>query len=99
MRSGILSVVGIRIPNKIISRRGIGLFLGIEFVKCRESREPDENTAVFVKKEMYRNRIIVSTEGRHNNIVKIKPPMSFDQNNVAHFINHFDRAISQVKVQ
>ncbi|XP_063689976.1 alanine--glyoxylate aminotransferase 2-like isoform X2 [Bolinopsis microptera] len=79
--------------------RGIGLFLGIEFVKCRESREPDENTAVFVKKEMYRNRIIVSTEGRHNNIVKIKPPMSFDQNNVAHFINHFDRAISQVKVQ
>ncbi|KAL5249439.1 hypothetical protein ACHWQZ_G018333 [Mnemiopsis leidyi] len=77
--------------------RGIGLFLGIEFVKCRDSKEPDEDTAVSVKKSMYKNKIIVSTEGRYNNIVKIKPPMKFDEANVAHFIKHFDRAIFELK--
>lgn len=79
--------------------RGMGLFLGIEFVKSRATREPDEKTAVAVKKEMYRNKIIVSTEGRYNNIVKIKPPMSFDQADVTHFIKHFDRAIYLVSGQ
>ena len=76
--------------------RGIGLFLGIEFVKCRSTREPDEATAVAVKKEMYRNRIIVSTEGKHNNIIKLKPPMVFDKGNVWHFIEQFDRAVTMV---
>lgn len=65
-------------------------------MKDRATREPDEDTAVSIKKEMYKNKIIVSTEGRYNNIIKIKPPMSFDKNNVKHFIHHFDRAIGLV---
>jgi len=74
--------------------RGKGLFLGIEFVKDRESQAPDEATAVSMKKAMYKHMIIVSTEGKYNNIMKVKPPMTFDKANVDRFCEVLDREIS-----
>jgi len=74
--------------------RGKGLFLGIEFVKDRDSQAPDEATAVSMKKAMYKHMIIVSTEGKYNNIMKVKPPMTFDKANVDRFCEVLDREIS-----
>ena len=59
--------------------RGHGLFLGIEFVDDRDTRQPaTAQTAVLVER-LRAARILVGTEGHDNNIMKIRPPLTFDR--------------------
>ena len=60
--------------------RGLGLFLGIEMV-IPGSKRPAPSTAKFVKEGMKTRRVLVSTDGHHNHVIKIKPPMCFDKSN------------------
>lgn len=60
--------------------RGLGLFLGIEMV-IPGSKRPAPSTAKFVKEGMKARRVLVSTDGHHNHVIKIKPPMCFDKTN------------------
>ena len=69
------------------------MFLGVEFVLSPSSREPNPAMAVAIKNAMYKDRVIVSTEGRYNNIVKFKPPMSFNEANVELFVEVFEKAL------
>lgn len=58
--------------------RGMGLLIGIELVKCRATREPDADAAHHVMQWMRVHRnVLVSTDGPHRNVVKIKPPLCF----------------------
>jgi 4-aminobutyrate aminotransferase-like enzyme len=58
--------------------RGMGLLLGVELVKDRTTREPDPDAASFAMQWMrsYQN-VLVSTDGPHRNVIKVKPPMKF----------------------
>lgn len=60
--------------------RGLGLFLGIEMV-IPGSKRPAPSTAKFVKEGLKICRVLVSTDGHHNHVIKIKPPMCFDRSN------------------
>ena len=60
--------------------RGLGLFLGIEMV-IPGSKRPAPGTAKFVKEGLKTRRVLVSTDGHHNHVIKIKPPMCFDRSN------------------
>ena len=62
--------------------RGQGLFLGIEFVKDRESRTPDAWLAKKIVEEMKRRKVLLSTDGLENNVIKIKPPITFTKADV-----------------
>lgn len=57
--------------------RGIGLFLGIEFVTSRDTKEPDEKTAHAVVNKMKERLFLLSTDGPYHNVIKFKPPMVF----------------------
>jgi 4-aminobutyrate aminotransferase-like enzyme/Ser/Thr protein kinase RdoA (MazF antagonist) len=57
--------------------RGRGLFLGIELVRDRETREPAGRHAAYVVERMRDHRILLSTDGPDHNVVKIKPPLQF----------------------
>ncbi len=57
--------------------RGSGLFLGIEMVSDRESREPSAPLAHELVERMKRRRILLSTDGPDRNVIKFKPPMVF----------------------
>jgi acetylornithine/succinyldiaminopimelate/putrescine aminotransferase len=61
--------------------RGMGLFVGFELV-IPDSQKPAPGTAKFVKEAMKARRVLVSTDGHHNQVIKIKPPMCFDKSNV-----------------
>ena len=62
--------------------RGEGLFLGIEFVTDRASRTPDPVFAKRVVEEMKGRKILLSTDGPENNVIKIKPPITFTKSDV-----------------
>lgn len=67
--------------------RGMGLFFGIELVKDRKLRVPATDEANFVVSRMKSlHKILVSSDGPDENVVKLKPPMVFSKANVDEFI-------------
>ncbi|XP_065137258.1 5-phosphohydroxy-L-lysine phospho-lyase [Paramisgurnus dabryanus] len=57
--------------------RGVGLFIGMELVKDRCSRKPaTEETAQLVRR-LKEERIVMSTDGPWDSVIKFKPPMCF----------------------
>lgn len=61
--------------------RGMGLFVGFELV-VPEGQQPAPGTAKYLKEGMKARQVLVSTDGHHNQVIKIKPPMCFDMANV-----------------
>jgi 4-aminobutyrate aminotransferase-like enzyme/Ser/Thr protein kinase RdoA (MazF antagonist) len=59
--------------------RGKGLFLGIEFVRDRETKEPAAHEAAEIVEKMKDRGILLSTDGPMHNVIKIKPPLVFSR--------------------
>lgn len=57
--------------------RGLGLFLGIELVRDRETLEPAAEVASAIVEQMKQRGILLSTDGPLHNVIKIKPPLVF----------------------
>ena len=57
--------------------RGSGLFLGVELVRDRKTLEPATAEASYVSNRMRERGILLGTDGPHHNVVKIRPPMPF----------------------
>jgi 4-aminobutyrate aminotransferase-like enzyme/Ser/Thr protein kinase RdoA (MazF antagonist) len=77
--------------------RGMGLFLGLELVLNRESRAPATAIAAYVKNRLYDRRFLIGTEGPHDNILKIRPPMTFDSTAATAIIETLDAILSEPK--
>src|SRR5262249_16014319 len=58
--------------------RGLGLFVGVELVLDRATREPAPNHAAYIANRMRDNGILLSTDGPYHNVLKIKPPLAFN---------------------
>jgi 4-aminobutyrate aminotransferase-like enzyme/Ser/Thr protein kinase RdoA (MazF antagonist) len=59
--------------------RGVGLFLGIEFVRDRETLEPADREASQIVEAMKERGVLLSTDGPFHNVIKIKPPLVFSR--------------------
>ena len=57
--------------------RGLGLFLGVEFVTDPASRKPAAAQADYCVNRMRDHGILASTDGPLHNVIKIKPPLPF----------------------
>ena len=62
--------------------RGMGLFLGIELVRDRETRAPAPRATSYILDRMRTSRILIGREGSDNNIIKIRPPLTIDAEGV-----------------
>lgn len=58
--------------------RGYGLFLGIELVEDRQAKTPATALAGRIKNGLRDRHVLLGTEGPHDNVLKIRPPMTFD---------------------
>jgi len=67
--------------------RGAGLFLGIELVRDRDTLEPADWEASYITERMKDRGILVSTEGPHHNVLKLKPPIIFRREDVDLFVD------------
>ncbi|XP_011177329.2 alanine--glyoxylate aminotransferase 2-like [Zeugodacus cucurbitae] len=77
--------------------RGAGLFVGIELVKNRETREPDTKSAHWVVNRMKSlHRVLVSSDGPNDNVIKLKPPMCFNQENADEFLQAFRECLAML---
>ncbi len=75
--------------------RGMGLFLGIELVRDRDSLEPAAAEASYLVERMKDHGILVSTDGPLHNVIKIKPPLVFSESDADLFVRILDKVLEE----
>ncbi|MEM7655288.1 MAG: aminotransferase class III-fold pyridoxal phosphate-dependent enzyme [Bacteroidota bacterium] len=74
-----LASLAAEFPELLGEVRGAGLFVGLEWVK--EGTTPYPELATYLKEYLYQHRILTGTDGPFHNVIKLKPPLCFDQQN------------------
>ena len=77
--------------------RGRGLFLGIEFVRNPETLEPAAQEASAIVERMKEKGILLSTDGPLYNVIKIKPPIPFNQKNADQLADALEDTLESLK--
>jgi 4-aminobutyrate aminotransferase-like enzyme len=76
--------------------RGMGLFLGLELIN------PDGSEATeicsFVKNRMRDHRILIGSEGPKDNILKIRPPLTIEAEDVGMILQILDTILAEVSL-
>lgn len=77
--------------------RGVGLFQGIDVVKSKQSRLEDGETAKEVITRMRERLILISRDGPLHNVLKIKPPIVFNKQNVDTLIENLKQVLDEIR--
>jgi len=77
--------------------RGIGLMLGVELVRDRETREPDAALTKRMHEELRRRGVLVSTTGVNGNVLRITPPLVISAGQVDAALEVMDEALAHLR--
>ena len=77
----------------LIDVRGSGFFLGVELGTA--TLAPAAPPARYVMNRMRELGFLMGTDGRHNNVLKIKPPMCFTRQNAELLTDYLDRVLRE----
>jgi 4-aminobutyrate aminotransferase-like enzyme len=75
--------------------RGLGLFLGIEFVSDRAARTPSAEIASYAVGRAKDHGVLLSTDGPDHNVIKIKPPLVFGRQEADRLVEVLDRVLQE----
>src|SRR5712692_1846128 len=75
--------------------RGSGLFLGLDLVLDRETREAAPLQASYVVNRLRECGILTGTDGRHHNVIKLRPPLVFTEADADLFIKTLDAVLQE----
>ncbi|MFH0999586.1 MAG: aminotransferase class III-fold pyridoxal phosphate-dependent enzyme [Bacteroidota bacterium] len=73
--------------------RGQGLFLGFELVD--KDKNPQTEKANYLVNRMKELGILMSTDGKDNNVLKIKPPLLFSKTNADELIGRLETVLNE----
>ncbi|HEV7667576.1 MAG TPA: aminotransferase class III-fold pyridoxal phosphate-dependent enzyme [Thermoanaerobaculia bacterium] len=76
--------------------RGVGLFLGLELVRNRETLEPATEEAAYTVDRLRDLGILAGTDGPHHNVIKLRPAMIFGDEDADRLIAGLDRVLREV---
>jgi 4-aminobutyrate aminotransferase-like enzyme/Ser/Thr protein kinase RdoA (MazF antagonist) len=76
--------------------RGSGLFIGVELVRDRVTLDPAGDEASYVVNRMREEGILLGTDGPHHNVLKIRPPMPFSNQDADTLVATLDRLLSEL---
>ena len=80
----------------VASVRGAGLFFGLEIVADRTSNAPDAARTKRIVNLMRENGVLISRIGRDDNILKMRPPLTFQHEHADLLIETLDEVLAQV---
>jgi 4-aminobutyrate aminotransferase-like enzyme len=75
--------------------RGLGLFVGVELVSDRESLAPAADEAAWIIERLKDRGFLVSTDGPLHNVLKIKPPMVLQTEDIDEFLAALDELLGE----
>lgn len=70
------------------------MFIGVELVRDRAGREPATTETAQLIERLRDEGILLSAEGPHHNVLKIKPPLPFGEPDADLLLAAIDRALS-----
>ena len=76
--------------------RGHGMLAGLELVTDRESRAPATDETAKLLELMREQQVLVGSEGRFANVLKLRPPLVMRREHVDQFVAALDAALSQL---
>lgn len=77
--------------------RGCGLFLGIELVRDKLTKEPAPTETSFLCTILkHQFHVLTSIDGLNKNVLVVKPPMVFSKEDADYFVSSFVKASEQV---
>ncbi len=79
--------------------RGLGLFLGLDLVLDRETREAAPLQASYAVNRLRECRILTGTDGPHHNVIKLRPPLVFTQADADLFVKTLDMILQEDAAQ
>lgn len=79
--------------------RGVGLALGVEFSRNRETREPYHAFCQEFLRRYRDNGVISGSDGEFQNVVKLRPPLIVQRHHVDFAIEAFDKTLKQMKTE
>jgi 4-aminobutyrate aminotransferase-like enzyme/Ser/Thr protein kinase RdoA (MazF antagonist) len=79
--------------------RGSGLFLGIDLVRNRETREPAAEEADYVVNRLRDRGILAGTDGPHHNVIKLRPPLIFSESDADLFVATLESILQEDAAQ
>ena len=74
---------------------GLGLYLGVELVRDRETLEPATEETYAVCERMRELGVVVQPTGEHENILKVKPPLVITRASADFFVDQLDRVLTE----
>ncbi len=79
--------------------RGSGLFIGVELVRDRATKQPATAETAQVVNALREKRVLISSAGPHANILKIRPPLPFSKDNADFFLSIMDEVLGALDIQ
>jgi 4-aminobutyrate aminotransferase-like enzyme/Ser/Thr protein kinase RdoA (MazF antagonist) len=73
--------------------RGRGLFLGVDLVLDRGTKEPATSFTADVVHGLKERGILISSDGPHDNVLKIKPPMVISSEECTRVVEALDKCL------
>lgn len=74
--------------------RGLGLFIGVELVRDRDTLDPAGEEAAALVNRMKDRGVLLSTDGPFHNVIKIKPPMVFSRTDADVLVDRLDEVLA-----
>ena len=75
--------------------RSLGLLIGVELVRDRDTREPAIAEANVVLNAMREHGVLIGTTGRLSNVLKIRPPLVITREEAEVLVDTLDRVLSE----
>ena len=75
----------------------MGLFQGIDIVKSKGCRQEDGDYAKKVITRMREKLVLISRDGPQHNVLKIKPPIVFNKQNVYTLIEKLKETLNELQ--
>ena len=98
--------VGARLKQALVERkdnlavigdvRGIGLFIGLEMIKDPAAKTPDPAFASMFSNRLKDKGFLTAPAGVFSNVVKIRPPLVFSQQDADDFLVAFDAVVGEL---
>jgi len=79
--------------------RGMGLFWGLDLVLDHKARTPATKIADYVKNRLYTKNVLIGTDGPYDNVLKIRPPMTFDKPSADALLHRLDLILTEKAAQ
>lgn len=76
--------------------RGSGLFIAVDLVTDRESKEPATEQTTRLVNEMYHRGVLINRVGPGDNVLKIRPPLVFSRENADQLLSTMDDALAGI---